>query len=190
MARRVFVSEDNRARVEWRRGLLWDTITLTVDGTIVCERGWFGKSWPAPDSVRLDGPGYAALLVIGWRGIWSEPLSCKLVAYGPSRGSDAGPKSGSDTGGQSDYNGVDDRADSIETVAEALSELGIASHRAPWSEIEERYRHLARRYHPDRYASLNLPPEMVRAAEQRFHRIKCAIDVLREHRESSRRTGH
>jgi DnaJ-like protein len=68
------------------------------------------------------------------------------------------------------------------TRSTALRELGLSEQETSWSKIEESYRRLARQYHPDTYASQNLPPEMIDAAVERFQRITAAWEFLRANR--------
>ncbi len=50
------------------------------------------------------------------------------------------------------------------------------------SKIKKSYRRLAAKYHPDKYASKELPEDMVKFAEERFKDINYAYDILRKHR--------
>jgi hypothetical protein len=64
-------------------------------------------------------------------------------------------------------------------VMAALAELGYESMPPDWQTVEARYRELVRKYHPDRYAAQDLPPEMMNAAVERFKRIAEAYELLK-----------
>jgi len=64
----------------------------------------------------------------------------------------------------------------------SLAELGFNGERPNWTDIEARYRELVLQYHPDRYANITLPPEMLEAAAKRFNRIVAAYKYLKESR--------
>jgi hypothetical protein len=65
-----------------------------------------------------------------------------------------------------------------------LRELGFTDRPTRWQEVEARYRELVRKYHPDRYASQNLPPEMIDAATYRFKQIVAAYETLKNLRDT------
>ena len=69
--------------------------------------------------------------------------------------------------------------ESFQSLVAALKELGFTGGRPTWQEIQARFRELALKYHPDRYQSQNLPPEMLRVAEERFARISAAFEFLK-----------
>ncbi len=59
-------------------------------------------------------------------------------------------------------------------LAEAYAVLGVEPG-APWAQIEEAYKALLRKYHPDRNR------KNPRAAEKRFVRVRVAYDFLKAH---------
>jgi DnaJ-domain-containing protein 1 len=65
------------------------------------------------------------------------------------------------------------------TTASALKELGLQPEQNVWRLVREAHAGLVRRYHPDVYASSNLPEELIRAAAQRLQRINEAFSYLR-----------
>ncbi len=110
--------------------------------------------------VRTVGDGVAALMELvpsGWAG---QP-----------RESHEG-KSGRET---------KDTAESAKskTATECFATLGISSSSPPWEVVQRAFAELAKKYHPDRYASVEMPEDMKDMAARRFREIKNAYDFLR-----------
>ena len=63
------------------------------------------------------------------------------------------------------------------TLAEAREILGV-SEDADEEEIKRAYRRKVQDYHPDVLASMGLPEDMMRYAEERFRRIQMAYEIL------------
>lgn len=196
---KAFSSSDGRAIVVWRRGIILDQITLAVDGVIVAEKSWGGLSWPIPDYLILDGFGYRASIRLGFTGFLgaTDVISCEIREPKRKRDTQRSERATDQQDSEPRYDdtkhsarndgGKSRRANARSlTVKEALIELGFAESRVHWTSIEARFKTLVKQYHPDNYASLDLPPEMVHAAEEKFRQIKAAYDILRRARESKR----
>lgn len=57
---------------------------------------------------------------------------------------------------------------------------------APWPEIKRAYRTLAKRYHPDRFESVDLPAEVAAYLDAKSRQINQAFDILKaEHAETA-----
>lgn len=56
----------------------------------------------------------------------------------------------------------------------------------PLSDIKSRYRQLAKRYHPDRYAHSNIPPEVVALYAARFRELQLAYDLIQKARSTEK----
>jgi DnaJ-like protein len=67
-------------------------------------------------------------------------------------------------------------------ISNCLDILGVSTADFKWEEVETRYRDLVKQYHPDKYASLDLPPEMTHAAEEKFKSVQNAFEYLKTHR--------
>jgi DnaJ-domain-containing protein 1 len=74
---------------------------------------------------------------------------------------------------------VSETAGSID-IQEAYKILGLKSGTSNRDEIESAFRKLAKKYHPDKYHSLNLPQEMIRVAEAKFNQIHQAYRIIME----------
>lgn len=55
--------------------------------------------------------------------------------------------------------------------------LGVAKG-TPWDEIRNAYVHLAKQYHPDRFATADLPPEVTNYLEGMSRRVNAAYEAL------------
>ncbi|MCC7390285.1 MAG: DnaJ domain-containing protein [Phycisphaerales bacterium] len=67
------------------------------------------------------------------------------------------------------------------TVQSAYDALGVPA-TPDWDSVVKAYRAAAARYHPDKYHAMDLPPEMVRAAEERLRQIVDAFAFLKQRR--------
>ncbi|MGF1650188.1 MAG: DnaJ family molecular chaperone [Hyphomicrobiaceae bacterium] len=59
--------------------------------------------------------------------------------------------------------------------------LGVSS-TAPWSEVHAAYRDLVKLYHPDRFASVDLPPEVAAYLDAKAKQITLAFRLLKSAR--------
>lgn len=50
------------------------------------------------------------------------------------------------------------------------------------AEIKSRYRHLAKRYHPDSHAHSDMPAEVLAFCETRFRELQVAYDLIQKSR--------
>lgn len=79
-ASKLFVSDDRRAALAWKRGMLRDSFSLLVDGLVVEERTWWGTEFTKSDTqaafVVLSGLGLRATVTMRRSGIWVEPTAC------------------------------------------------------------------------------------------------------------------
>ncbi|MEZ5844676.1 MAG: J domain-containing protein [Hyphomicrobiaceae bacterium] len=56
--------------------------------------------------------------------------------------------------------------------------LGVARN-APWEDIRAAYHRLVKQYHPDRYAGLDLPPEVARYLDAMAKQVNLAFRLLK-----------
>lgn len=78
-ASRVFFSQDRKALVAWKRGIIQDRIQFAVDGIVLAEEGWAGLDWPNERMFRFSGLGYSAVVIAGWEGKMSTIKSCQIT---------------------------------------------------------------------------------------------------------------
>lgn len=192
-------SDDGRAVLTWRRGIISDQVSLLVNNTVVEERSVFGNTYPEPITLALSGMGYSARLVLGWQQLGTFVQSWEITGPPPSR-SEKMPPNTFDEPTASTRGARDEptearpprkpeperrpNPDEQMGVKQALQALGFSETRVAWDAVERAFRDLARRYHPDAYAAHNLPPEMLKAAESQFNRIKQAFEFLKRIRDS------
>jgi DnaJ like chaperone protein len=65
----------------------------------------------------------------------------------------------------------------LDTEADPYRVLGLSREAGP-EEIRQRYRKLARDYHPDRHIAAGMPEEMIKIATDRLARINAAYDRI------------
>jgi len=160
-------SPNGKAELIWKRGIMRDSISLLVNNEIVEEEGDFGISWPFTRTIRLNGHGYMATITIGWeRLFFSTVLNCNFSEPSGYNSNSQHPASHTEM-----------------SIDVALRELDISDRFASWDSIESSFRHLMKMYHPDTYASQNLPPEMIDAASKRFYKINESYNFLKLQKE-------
>lgn len=185
MARsKVFQSSDKRAEVHWRFGYVRDQLSLVVDGRIAEEIEVYGTEGSSQGQniyttgvdYQLAGLGYRATVRVRCRHIFSrsEVTHCTIARDPVVEDEDIEDEDIEDE----TFHEADD-AKCEWTAVSALEELGLRKEQNSWHLIREAHAALVRRYHPDVYASLSLPDELVRAAAQRLQRINEAFGFLR-----------
>jgi hypothetical protein len=177
---KIFQSPDGRAEIHWRFGYIRDQLTLVVDGRVVEEVEVYGTEGSAKGQnilttgveYRLEGLGYHATVVMKSRHIFSSPevVHCDIAADLRNEYHEKA---------RSKVSEDDHTRDDGWTTASALKELGLQPEQNVWRLVREAHAGLVRRYHPDVYASSNLPEELIRAAAQRLQRINEAFGYLR-----------
>lgn len=207
-------SNDGRAILGYRSGILKDTISLWVDNVLVAEKFYYGTNWPAETEISLQGGGFLVDVQIGWKskgmGV-SQLKSCSFKCTSSTDssrtssttqtdqsrsaatafGDDGAHNSSRADSDREKANGAhraksangnvasDSEFDEFTSVTEALQELGISGSIVDLARIQDAYKILVKRYHPDVYEAMNLPPEMVRAAKIKFIRVQSAYTYLR-----------
>ena len=177
MARsKIFQSPDRRAEVHWRFGYIRDQLTLFVDGRVAEELEVYAigdgqNTLTTGVESSLAGLGYRAMVVMKSRHIFNCPevVHCEIVAD-PQDEQEAC---------EVDSDQDDDISDHGWTTSSALMELGLGPKQNVWRLVREAHAALVHRYHPDVYASSNLPEELIRAAAQRLQRVNGAFGYLR-----------
>lgn len=122
--------------------------------------------------ITLAGLGYKAVCVMHSSSVWScsQLIACRI---------ERSERSGTEEYESDEQEWVEDGAEL--SLPSALAELGLAHAPPPsWSEVVSTYRVLARRYHPDRFESMDLPIELRDAALKKFLQIQAAFAYLRE----------